>query len=503
MPSPQDIALMNKDYSNKLYNTKTDQTNSQCIIGIPSYLSNNNYRGVFSKGFQHLDSKSPDPVAYATFLEAVKDKNVKLLYSIVSQNPKLIDPYCLLDSELIGIYRSSIVIPNSPEPTSAQAAAEMLEVYAMALSRDIPFDQWSTDTDIANIVSYLNLVKNDLGAPVDPQTQQITPATLFRGPTVGDLIGPYLSQFLLLDAQMGSFFMPQKYQSADPEVNYLTTVPDFLSKWSNPTPAVRLIGDSRYLITPRDCANYIHLDFPWQPFYVAASVLLKNGIPFSFTTTNRVGGKFINLGAVDLFNLMSEAGKLGMNSTWMYKWCQMRYRPEEMAYQIHLKKTEGNGLNFPASLLNNEILNLIFAQNGNYLCSQAYPEGCPNHPAYPSGHATLAGAMVTILKAFFKCDATLQAKIPSSDGSTLENLIENGQQVVLKVGDELNKLACNCAAFRCFAGIHYRADMNGMYVGEQVAIQLLQEMSTRYEGNVTFSFKKFDGSTVKISNNKA
>jgi hypothetical protein len=34
----------------------------------------------------------------------------------------------------------------------------------------------------------------------------------------------------------------------------------------------------------------------------------------------------------------------------------------------------------------------------------AFPEGSPTHPAYGAGHATVAGACTTILKAWF--DAT-------------------------------------------------------------------------------------------------
>ena len=30
-----------------------------------------------------------------------------------------------------------------------------------------------------------------------------------------------------------------------------------------------------------------------------------------------------------------------------------------------------------------------------------YSEGCPTHPAYPAGHAAIAGACATALKAFF------------------------------------------------------------------------------------------------------
>jgi membrane-associated phospholipid phosphatase len=389
----------------------------------------------------------------------------------------------------------------SPAPTSAQAAAEMLEVYAMSLVRDIPFDQWSDDNpDISFVIQNLNLVKNDLNGPTIGG--QITVQTLFRGPTTGDIIGPYVSQFLYHPTAIGALQVSQKYDSAPAYVDYLTSVSAFLAKWSAPTPAVALIDTPRYKINLRDCANYIHLDPPWQPFYTAALILLKI-TNFSYTTTNRVGARFINLGVVDLYNIMSEAGKLAMNATWMVKWCQLRFRPEEMAYQIHLKKTEGQGLNFPDSLMDNPILGAIFAKNvDNYLCPQAYPEGCPNHPSYPSGHATLAGSMVTILKAFFNCNKPIAAKVPNADGSALENLLVNGQPVNLNIGDELDKLASNCSIFRNLAGIHYRTDYSGVILGEQVAIQLLEEMSTRYEGKVTFTLKKFNGQTITITNNK-
>lgn len=38
---------------------------------------------------------------------------------------------------------------------------------------------------------------------------------------------------------------------------------------------------------------------------------------------------------------------------------------------------------------------------GTYFLPMAFPEGSPTHPSYGSGHATVAGACTTILKAFF------------------------------------------------------------------------------------------------------
>ena len=52
-------------------------------------------------------------------------------------------------------------------------------------------------------------------------------------------------------------------------------------------------------------------------------------------------------------------------------------------------------------VLNAKALDAISRATGSYLLPMAYPEGCPTHPAYPAGHATIAGACTTVLKAFF------------------------------------------------------------------------------------------------------
>ena len=61
---------------------------------------------------------------------------------------------------------------------------------------------------------------------------------------------------------------------------------------------------------------------------------------------------------------------------------------------------------------------------GNALLPMAFPEGSPTHPAYGAGHATVAGACVTILKAWFKettrlVDIGLDPLQPTDDGLSL------------------------------------------------------------------------------------
>jgi hypothetical protein len=77
------------------------------------------------------------------------------------------------------------------------------------------------------------------------------------------------------------------------------------------------------------------------------------------------------------------------------------------------------------------------------------------HPSYPAGHATIAGACVTVLKAFFEeAFVVPQPVAPDDDGLTLHSYA----QAPLTVGGELNKLAANVSPGRDTAGAHWRSD---------------------------------------------
>ncbi len=74
---------------------------------------------------------------------------------------------------------------------------------------------------------------------------------------------------------------------------------------------------------------------------------------------------------------------------------------------------------------NAKALDAISRATGSYLLPMAYPEGCPTHPAYPAGHATIAGACTTVLKAFFNEAYTIPSPvIVSSDGLLTRSHIE-------------------------------------------------------------------------------
>ncbi|HSF49685.1 MAG TPA: hypothetical protein VLA74_02900 [Nitrososphaeraceae archaeon] len=67
------------------------------------------------------------------------------------------------------------------------------------------------------------------------------------------------------------------------------------------------------------------------------------------------------------------------------------------------------------------------------------------------------------------------------------------------MGGELNKLASNIGIGRDFAGIHWRSDaIEGMKLGEELAIRFLIEQKEIFYEKFDFSITKFDGTSVTI-----
>jgi hypothetical protein len=101
------------------------------------------------------------------------------------------------------------------------------------------------------------------------------------------------------------------------------------------------------------------------------------------------------------------------------------------------------------------VLDVLHTKNGSSLLPMAFPEGSPTHPAYGAGHATVAGACVTMLKAFFDGSFVLPSPmVPTPNGTGLVPYTGHD----LTVANELNKVAANVAIGRNGAGVHWRSD---------------------------------------------
>jgi membrane-associated phospholipid phosphatase len=181
------------------------------------------------------------------------------------------------------------------------------------------------------------------------------------------------------------------------------------------------------------------------------------------------------------------------------KWLfHRRLRPEVFGGRVHNHLTEAARYPIHEKLFGAQVLERIAQQYGGYLLPLAYPEGAPTHPAYPAGHATIAGACVTVLKAFYNEEFTLpNPQVAADDGLAL---LPYTGYANLTVGGELNKLAANVALGRDAAGVHWRSDsIEGLRLGETVAIHVMEDLALTYhEAFAGFSLTRFDGSTITI-----
>ena len=93
------------------------------------------------------------------------------------------------------------------------------------------------------------------------------------------------------------------------------------------------------------------------------------------------------------------------------------------------------------NVLNSQAVQSSFNRYGDYFLSQAFPEGSPTHPAYPTGHGVVAGACITVLKFFFDGNFVIpNPVVPSSDGLSLQPYT-GGDAGQITVNGELNKIA--------------------------------------------------------------
>jgi hypothetical protein len=163
-----------------------------------------------------------------------------------------------------------------------------------------------------------------------------------------------------------------------------------------------------------------------------------------------------------------------------------------------------------ADVLNSSALNIVQNAYGTYLLPQPFPEGSPTHPCYPTGHGTVGGACVTLLKFYFNGNQKIRPLLQnhgrdiyqaSSDGISLNPYGGNDADAI-DINGELNKLAWNITTGHgIHSGIHFRSSSYwSMLLGEQVALALLQDRAKSYNEPFTISIQKFDGTTATISN---
>ncbi|MEL6104188.1 MAG: bromoperoxidase [Pseudomonadota bacterium] len=519
--------------------------------------------------------------------------------------------------ELEGPDPQAVTMPPAPELCSDELTFEMAEVYELALLRDVPFTQFQDGAPptsaIAESVGRLNLLQyaadefpgrprftNDMGI-LDPQT-------VFRGSSPGCEEGPYLSQFLLIGTRgdptdgiigYGAQSIDQRVLQASVGDDYMVDWADWLFVQRGYDPRGRgelgqnIVGQ-RLICTPRDLATYVHIDALYQAYLNACLILLGHGAPFdpSFDLLSGQGGHrllvnaatketaevtaggFALWGGPHILSLVTEVATRGLKAVRFQKFnVHLRLRPEalaariERAAEIEMANPSlcGAFSKMRSDLEGIALLDAVRSHNSTLpapaqsalttLLPMAFAEGSPMHPTYGAGHATVAGACVTMLKAYFDTSAVfVQVSTATSvsahfynkaqiadvlrkaettgtttrvragwyvpqeqeDGGCVLEFMECGEfkldcgRVVYHAGEagccpltlegELNKLCANISIGRNMAGVHYFSDYyDSVRMGEQITMGILEEQALGYQTDpFVVSLPTFDGDSVRI-----
>jgi hypothetical protein len=457
----------------------------------------------YSKGLPHDDVGEVEPAAYNALLRAITTQRAEDFERIPVMERKLVNPQSGLAFDLEGPDPQALAQPPAPRIDSARNSAEMVELYWMGLLRDVPFAEFETSSLAKRAAAELSKL-SDYRAP--RQDRKVTPAVLFRGDTRGDVRGPYLSQFLLQDIQYGTLLIPQLHDTVQRGQDFMTDFDSWLGvqRGVSVPPIERDQQNRRYLQTPRDMANYVHFDALYEAYLNAALILLgrgappDNGNPYVHSANQEGFGTY---GPPHLLSLVTEVATRALKAQWFQKWfVHRRLRPEAFGGRVHAHLA---GLR-DYSMINQEVLDSEALKRtnekfGTFLLPQAFPEGSPLHPAYGSGHATVAGACVTVLKAWFDESWVLpDPVVPNAAGTELVPYTGPDADR-LTVGGELDKVAANIAIARNMAGVHWRTDYSeAVRLGEAVAIGVLRDQVRVGHESASFGLTRFDGRRMTI-----
>ena len=467
--------------------------------------------GNYSKGLPHNAIGEVDPTAYQSLLKALSTGNPQDFERIVmGGSVKLVDPQSGLAFDMEGLDSHQFRMDTPPALASAERAGEAVEVYWMALLRDVNFADYETSPLALAASSDISRLSEFRGPK---QGNKVTPKTLFRGFTPGDVTGPYVSQFLLKPLEYGAIHIDQKINTYLPlsagGADYMTDPASWraVQNGTGPFGSNRIDPVPRYTRNGRDLAAYVHIDVLFEAYMNACLWLIDNGAPLNpgnpyRTSSNQAG--FGTFGAPYIKALVAEAASRALKAAWYQKWFVHRaLRPEEYGGRVHFTKTGAARYPLHSDILNSDALGRVAARTGAWLLPHAFPEGCPQHPTYAAGHATVAGACATLVKAFFDDTASLSPMTDivqaASDGLSLTPYTGPDRNS-LTIGGEMDKVAANIAIGRNHAGVHWRSDYEeSLLLGEAIAISLLSDQRATYNETFTgFTFTRFDGTKITV-----
>lgn len=502
------------------FRVRLDAAVAERQIPIPNHPTNGdesryaNRIGNYSKGLPHDSRGVVDPAAYNSFLHALHTGEPEDFERIImGGNVGLVDPQAGLAFDLEGTDSHQLALGPPPALASAEKAGEAVENYWMALLRDVPFSQYISNAMAQQAAGELSRLSDFRGPK---QGGHVTAQTLFRGFTPGDVIGPYVSQFLLKTFDFGAITVEQKMNAYLPlsagGTDYMTDVASWLAVQNGQGPFGfnRVDPTPRHIRNGRDLSAYVHIDVLYEAYLNACLWLLDQGAPFNpgnpygssfLVSKSRTQVGFGTFGGPHVKSLLAEVATRALKAVWYQKWFVHRHlRPEEFGGLVHFTKTGAADYPLHRDVLNSQAVHEVFDRNGTYFLPHAFPEGCPQHPSYGQGHATVAGACSTIVKAWFDENFVIPDPVVASEDGLSLVPYTGGDAGQITLGGEMNKIAANIGIGRDHAAVHWRSDYaDSLPLGEAVAISILRDQRPCYNEDFPgFTFTRFDGTRITV-----
>lgn len=521
--------------------------------------------GSFHKTLNHNSFGEVDPVQFEELVSATEGNTpFSLVPPASDDSARLVNPQAGLASDKLTRHPASHSMPPAPAVLSRSTAAEMTELYWMALLRDQSFHTIDKNPELKKAVAELNLLFNEavgdssdighLKPGVDlpgsaAAMSAISANNIFRMGLPGEEVGPLVSQFFLRAVGFGTQTISQQQRPYKSSLNFLTEFDTWLmaqnlgrDKDGQDYPASNQLDEKnfestvRHIATMRDLARFVHKDALHQAYFNAALLLLSGGARWNFGNPygdsprvgfgNREAG-FGTLGGPHILALVSEVATRALKIVWNQKWqVHLRLRPEAYGGLAHVQfvgigeKKLKRPYGLPNVVAKTEAAKRVLKQFKGLLLPMAFTSGSPVHPAYGAGHATVAGACVTVLKAFFQTFDRLNGQIRVRPLTGESGLVERAQpfgnptqfaahligkddkekEVRLPVSDadeltiegELNKLASNVAMGRSMGGVHWRSDnTRSLMLGEAIAAEILADITVDLNESPSFEFRSF------------
>ena len=403
---------------------------------IPNNIQEKKYSktfyGSFHKGLAHdlTTGSLINQKDYKKLVKSIQNNNQKCLAKVPlypNSTSKFVDPLVSLSTPLLGPDYDFYKLPEPPTLFSASGAAEMIELYAKALSRDVPFIDYDSNITISNVLGYMNTsdVLNNL--PDYSPRGSITSNTIFRGPFTNCQLGPYISQLLYLNIPLGNLTVQQLFEVYPTKdyallnnltVEWGTSSNDMINIQNGiltglpPIPSRNNLLN-KYVFNGRCLAENVHNDAGYQFFYSAALILqglgasINPGFPVYPNQTYFAS----NSGGPSILCALAGVFEITMRHVWFWKWQVYRkLRPEEFSIYIDNVmngRVSNDEYNIAPFIFNNNILGDVASANAqwgatnSYTLSSCYREASPGHPSYTSGHASYTGACAHYFEIIF------------------------------------------------------------------------------------------------------